>query len=89
MKIYRLEQVRLEPLVVIADNFDDAARIFLEGLEHGLGKRVTASFAVSAWKLKQGNARDILHDFASQGLKGLVWPTEEGWELVVPHSERD
>ena len=89
MHIYRIENIEFERLVVVADSFDDAAGIFLDALLQGFGDRPLVDFAVSRWKLKSGPTRKILQEFAEQGLKGIAWQKDGGWEIVTPHAERD
>jgi hypothetical protein len=83
MNIYRIEEITLKPMIVLAHDMEDAVNIFAYELVMGLGHRPDADFSVVQWRPKaSGPARPVL-EWAEQGHRGTVWSVDDGagWEL--------
>lgn len=83
MKIFRIEEITLKPLIVLAHDMDDAVNIFAYELVMGLGHRPDADFSVVEWRPKPTGPAKPLAKWAEQGCRGMVWSVDDGcaWEL--------
>lgn len=79
---YRIEKIKLKPLMLLADDFDDAANRLRCALMEGFGNLPDADFDVTKWKLKKIDMFDPLRQWAAESKRGFVWPSEGGWEMV-------
>lgn len=52
MKVFRIEEITLKPMIVLAHDMDDAVNIFAYELVMGLGHRPDADFSVVEWRPK-------------------------------------
>lgn len=84
MHIYRIEEITLKPMIVLAHSMDDAVNIFAHAMVTGLHNRPDADFSVVEWRPKvNGPARPVV-EWAEQGCRGMVWSVDDGcaWEVV-------
>ena len=79
---YRIEKIKLEPLLLLADDFDDAANRFRFSLLEAFGNMPVADFDVTKWKLKKSDRFAPLRQWSAEGKRGFVWPYEGGWEMM-------
>ncbi len=84
MKIYRIEEITLKPMTVLAHSMDDAVNIFAHELVRGLGRRPDADFSVVEWMPKPNGPARVIKEWAEQGFRGLIWSLDDGygWEIL-------
>lgn len=84
MKIFRIEEITLKPMIVLAHDMDDALNVFAHQLVTGLGHRPDADFSVVEWRPKPNGPARTVAEWASQGCRGIAWSMDDGcgWELV-------
>jgi hypothetical protein len=89
MKIFRIEKIKIQPMIILAHSHDDAKNIFAYSLYHGLGNRPDADFDILRWRPKDIGPASPLLDWAQQGLRGIAWSVDEGlgWELISTQME--
>jgi hypothetical protein len=83
MKIFRIEEITLKPMIVLAHNMDDAVNVFAYQLVMGLGQRPDADFSVVEWRPKPSGPASGIAEWAAQGFRGMAWSVEDGqgWEF--------
>ena len=83
MNIYRIEEITLKPMIVLAQSMDDAVNIFAYELVMGLGHRPDSDFSVVEWRPKPSGPARPVAEWANQGCRGIVWSVDDGcgWEL--------
>lgn len=83
MKLYRIENIKISPLLVLAHSYDDAANILAYSFKNGMQNRPDADFDVVAWDADRTVNAEPLQEWARDEKRGLVWCVDGGaWELV-------
>ncbi|MEP6869375.1 MAG: hypothetical protein ABJA20_12735 [Novosphingobium sp.] len=84
MNIYRISDITIQPIDVIAKDRDQAANLFLFSLRSGLGNWPDVDFAVAEWTQKRIRKHDEIRRWADEGKSGTVWSVDDGqgWEHV-------
>lgn len=84
MQLYRIEYIKLKPMLVLARTHDDAANILAHAFMQGMSNRPDADFHVVTWHPAKTGAPDILRGWKKKGYRGIVWNVDDGdgWELV-------
>lgn len=84
MQIFRVDEIKLGPIDIIAEDRDHAARIFICALIDGLKRHPGADFSISEWTTKRLSRYDVLRDWPANSCAGAIWPLLEGddWELI-------
>ncbi len=82
MHLYRIEIIRLQPLLVLAQNHDDAADILSSALINGLGNRPDADFDVTHLNRNELD-RAPPKDWIKAGYRGIAWSVDgdRAWEF--------
>lgn len=84
MTLYRIENIPLKPLMIIAKNHEDAVKIFANGLISGMGHRPDADFEVVEWRPRR-DAPDVPPArWIKRCYRGIVWPAEgaDCWKML-------
>ena len=77
MTLYRIENITLKPVILIARNHDDAVSMFDNGLVTGLGHRPDADFEVVEWRPRIRSPRSPPIRWIAKGHRGIAWPADE------------
>ncbi len=92
MHLYRIEHIKLQPLLVLAQNHDDAANILGFAFMTGLRNRPDANFDVVYLKHKD-LMRAPPKEWIKAGYRGIAWSVDEdrAWEfhhtkMIMPDS---
>jgi hypothetical protein len=85
MQVFRVDEIVLGPIDIIAEDRDHAARIFITALLGGLEHHPGANFAISHWTDKRLSRFDRLQRWVDEGRVGVIWPSKEGddWEHIT------
>lgn len=91
MKVFRVDEIKLGPVDIIAKDSDQAAGIFITALLDGLVRYPGADFAISAWTAKRLKRHKRLRKWTEEGRAGVVWPSRDGydWEHVAYDEDDD
>ncbi|WP_156843131.1 hypothetical protein [Novosphingobium aquimarinum] len=91
MHLFQLENITFKPLLVIAEDYDHAAQIFMYSLISGLGERPDADFDVTKWRIKDHRRRDIPWAWVDEGKAGMLWNVDDGtgWLLNCTNLVRE
>ena len=86
MKLYKIDNIKLKPLLMLARDEQDAVRILGDSFRTGMGNRPDADFDILGWGLDRTNYPATLRDWLSIGQRGIVWSVDDGtsWEMVCP-----
>jgi hypothetical protein len=87
MYLVQLENITFKPLLVIAEDFDHAAQIFMCSLINGLGERPDADFDVTKWRIKDHRRNDIPWSWVDEGSAGMLWNVDEGTGWLLNQTE--
>lgn len=84
MHLFRLENITIKPLLVIAEDYDHAADIFRHSLVTGLHHRPDADFDVTKWRIKPRHRDKLPWAWVKEGNAGMLWNVDDGagWELA-------
>jgi len=83
MHIYQIENIEIEPLLVMADDFDHAADIFRYTLTNGLAHLPKVNFDVTRWKIMRAHRDTPPWSWIKEGRAGMLYRVDEGgWEHV-------
>ena len=84
MKLFRIENISLKPLLVLAHNPEDAVNIFAHSLVMGMGNRPDADFDVVDWDPAHVERPNPLIEWVEKCHRGIAWLVDDGagWELV-------
>lgn len=84
MNIYRIEEITLKSMIVLAHDMDDAVNIFAHALVTGLHHRPDADFSMVEWRPKPNGPARPITEWAEQHCRGMVWSVDDGggWELM-------
>ena len=84
MTLYRIENITLKPVILIARNHDDAVSMFANGLVTGLGHRPDADFEVVKWRPRRDAPDTPPLRWIQRGYRGIIWPVDDnqGWEML-------
>lgn len=84
IKLFRIEKIKLKPLLLLAHTADDAANILGHAFISGMGNRPDADFDVVKWTPAREHYREPLVEWLRDGHRGIVWLLDEGcsWELA-------
>lgn len=85
MKVWRIDNLVIQPFMVLADSVRHAEQTFIFSLMTGLGNRPEVVFDVEPWgDIADPLARRAIEQFAGGPLPGIVWNVDDGagWELV-------
>ncbi|GGC44584.1 hypothetical protein GCM10011371_34990 [Novosphingobium marinum] len=84
MKIFRIDNLEIDPLTIIAASNERASATFTERMVVALGFVPNASWEVVEWR-PRGNGKFRSLYRLGQGFKeGLAFKGEDGWELASP-----
>ena len=85
MKLYKFENIKLKPLLMLAHDEQDAVRILGDSFSTGMGNRPDADFDILEWSPDRTRYPEPLQTWLSMGQRGLVWSTDDGagWEMVL------
>ena len=91
MQLFRIENVRFQPLLVIAEDYEHAGQIFMHELITGLHHRPDAEFDVTKWRIKPPYNSERPWSWVKEGKAGILWRLEEepSWELVGCNMRRE
>ena len=83
MKLFRIENIKIAPLLVMARTHDDAANILGHALVMGMANRPDADFDVVPWSIEATARPDALAVWLGENKRGIVWTIDgDGLELV-------
>ena len=81
--LFRINEVVLGPIDIIAKDRDHAALILISALTAGLSVHPGADFSVSEWTARRLGRFDQLRRWAEENRAGIVWSSSldgEQWE---------
>ena len=84
MKLYKIDNIKLKPLLMLARDEQDAVRILGNCFRRGMSNRPDADFDILEWGPERTHYPEPLHTWLSMGHRGLVWSVDDGaaWEMV-------
>lgn len=82
MKIFRATDLRIEPIMIIADDIQHASHTLLSGIQDGLGHLPDMSYSIGPWEPLADMAPEIIKRFADDHVGGLAHLVEGGWEVI-------
>jgi hypothetical protein len=85
MQVFRVDEIRLGPIDIIATDRDHAAKIFITALLDGLERHPGANFSISDWTDERLARFKRLERWVEQCRVGVIWPSKEGddWEHIA------
>ncbi|GGC44492.1 hypothetical protein GCM10011371_34890 [Novosphingobium marinum] len=87
MKIFRLSNLQIGPITIIAHDVHHATNLVLRRLHEGLRHWPPVSYSIAPWEPPAEMAPDILRNFAVRHADGLAHFTEGGWEVIGDRSD--
>mgnify|MGYP001408449580 CR=1 FL=1 len=84
MQVFRIDQIKFDPLTVVAQDSDHAAQMFIYALMTGLRNQPTVDFSTSEWIPRRVRRFPVLEKWIEEGRAGIVWRVDEdpAWEIV-------
>ena len=76
MKLYRIENIKIAPLLVMARTHDDAANILAHAFIMGMANKPDADFDIVPWMLEATSFSVALKLWLDQDKRGIVWNIE-------------
>ena len=76
MKLYRIENIKIAPLLVMARTHDDAANILAHAFIMGMANKPDADFDIAPWMLEATSFSVALKLWLDQDKRGIVWNIE-------------
>ena len=77
MKLFRIENIKIAPLLVMARTHDDAANILAHAFVMGMANKPDADFDIVPWMLEATSWPDALKQWLDQDRRGIVWSIED------------
>lgn len=83
MKIFRVADLRISPIIVVADDVHHASHTFLRALWDGLGHWPETEYSIGPWLPPEDQAPEILTKMADDSTtSALANFCDNGWELL-------
>ena len=76
MKLYRIENIKIAPLLVMARTHDDAANILAHAFIMGMANKPDADFDIVPWMLEATSFSVALKLWLDQDKRCIVWNIE-------------
>ena len=87
MKIFRIDNIKFQPLTIIAPDNDRAADLFVMRIATAIGNVPNATWSTTEWSPKKAGKNGSLHDLARAGQTGFAYPTSDGWKIFPAYWE--
>lgn len=87
MLIFRVDNIKIAPLTIIAPDNASAADLFVMRIASGIGNIPDAEWEISEWRPRRGAERASLLQLAGEGQTGFAWSTKDGWKIFPPACE--
>ena len=79
MNIYKIECLKLEPVMVIAESAEVAHLIFVRQLLRALGHIPLGVYTTIEAETDEDDRYDVLFDLMADGARGIAFQAEGGW----------
>ena len=76
MKLFRIENIKIAPLLVMARTHDDAANILANAFVMGMANKPDADFDIVPWMPEATSWPEALKLWLDQDKRGIVWNIE-------------
>jgi hypothetical protein len=82
--IFRITDIEMPKLEVLAEESDHAAELFIHALMEGLFVHPNCAFATLEWTEHRRKRHPTVDRWAKEGKSGIPWHLDSGtsWELV-------
>ena len=89
MNLYRIENILLKPMLVLARSYDVGAFILDNGFRNGFGNRPDADFEVVTWQPEWTREPAPIAKWLKERKRGIIWSVDRdtAWELSTPRSD--
>ena len=77
MKLFRIENIKIAPLLVTARTHDDAENVLAHAFVMGMANKPDAEFDIVPWMLEVTSWPDALKLWLDQDRRGIVWSIED------------
>ena len=77
MKLYRIENIKIAPLLVMTRTHDDAANILAHAFVMGMVNKPDTDFEIIPWMQEATSGPDALKLWLDQDKRGIVWSIED------------
>ena len=82
MKLYSAEDLQIEPIIIMADDENEAISSFHWSILHGFGFWPNLNFALGERSIDSLPEQDGLKSLLEAGLQGYASISEHGWRRV-------
>jgi hypothetical protein len=87
VKIFRIDNIQMAPLTIIAPDNPSAADLFVMSIAMGIGNIPDATWETTEWRPKKGGKNGSLGDLAKLRKSGFAYPTPNGWKIFPPYRD--